>query len=100
MKGIDDRIAEVSEAFCRPEAYECRAVNSAWVPGKFGRGVVCSGYGGDLLKEAGAEVFQEVGGDEYVRVRGGPRGLAACRLARRSRPTGAGELAGRVRRNL
>ena len=50
---MEDGSAEVSEAFRRAEACECRAVDGAWVTDCFGRDVVCSDYGGDLLKEAG-----------------------------------------------
>ncbi len=79
VEGMDNGFAEVVEAFCRVEACECRAIYGAWVAGRFRRGVVCSDYGGDLLKEAGAEVFWEVGGDERVWDRGGPWGLPASK---------------------
>ncbi len=80
VEGMEDGSAEVSEAFCRAEACECRAVDGAWVTGRFGRGVVCSDYGGDLLEETGTEVFREVRGDVCVRDRGGPWGLPASKV--------------------
>ena len=67
----------MAEAFCRAEVSESRAVDGAWVTGCFGRDVVCSDYGGDLSKEAGAYVFWEVGGDVCVRDLGGSGGLPA-----------------------
>ena len=52
VEGVDSGFSYVLEAFCRAEACESRAVYGAWVAGRFGRGVVCSGDGGNLLKEA------------------------------------------------
>ncbi len=43
VEGVDCRFFEVSEAFCRAEASESRAVYGAWVAGGFERGIVCSG---------------------------------------------------------
>ncbi len=69
----------MSEALCRAEACECRAVDGVGVTGSFGRGVDFSNYCGDLLEEAGVEVFREVGGDKCVRDLGGPWGLPASK---------------------
>ena len=51
---MENGCSEVSEAFCRAEICESWAVDGARVTGSFGRGAVCSNYGGDLLGEAGA----------------------------------------------
>jgi hypothetical protein len=73
-----DGSSEVTEAFCGGESCEGRAVDMAWISGSFWRGIVGAGDGGGLLKEAGAEVFWEVGGDVGVRDCCGPGGLSAC----------------------
>ncbi len=77
VEGVDNMFSEVSEAFCRVEASESWVVYCAWVAGRFGKGVVCSGDCGDLLEEAVAEVFWDMEGDKCVRDFGGPRGLPA-----------------------
>ena len=90
VEGVDSGFSYVSEAFCRAEACKSRDVDGAWVAGRFGRGVVCSDYGGDLLEEAGAEVFWEVGGDIYVRDFGGPWALPASEEEQADRGWGVG----------
>ena len=97
MEGVDDGYSEVAETFCRGEACKGRAVDRAGVAGWFRLGVVCSGNGGvwwrrRVRRSSGRCAGMYSGGISVVH--------GACRLARRSRPSEVGELAGRVTRNL
>ncbi len=65
----------MAEAFCGGEACEGRAVDRARVSGRFGCGIVGAGDSGGLLKEAGAEVVWEVGGNVFIWDLCSPRGM-------------------------